>query len=93
MHVVPGRLDDWLHFTRDTGFPGMRAQPGCCGIWRLHKHGDGMDYQVVTVWDDLAALERFRASDAMRTLSEAAKGLTERPADEALFDLVPDRED
>ena len=73
MRVVPERLDDWLRFTRDIGFPGMRRQPGCRGIWRLHEHGAGNDYQVVTLWDSLADLERFRASDAMRELSAAGR--------------------
>ena len=61
MQVVPERLDDWFRFTRDVGFPGMRRQPGCRGIWRLHKHGAAHDYQVVTLWDSLADLEAFRA--------------------------------
>jgi heme-degrading monooxygenase HmoA len=90
MRVVPERLDDWFRFTRDIGFPGMLAQPGCRNIWRLHKHGDGSEYQVVTVWDSLADLERFRASDAMRTLSAQASGLTIPPSAETLFDLIPD---
>ena len=47
MHVVPERLDDWLRYTKQIGFPGMRRQPGCRGIWRLHKHGADGEYQVV----------------------------------------------
>src|SRR4051794_12428117 len=62
MHVVPERLNDWLRFTKEVGFPGMRRQPGCRGIWRLHKQGGGHDYQVVTLWDSVTDLERFRAS-------------------------------
>lgn len=97
MHVAPGRLEDWLRFTRDVGFPGMRAQPGCRGIWRLHKADDApensLDYQVVTLWDSLADLERFRASEAMRTLTAAARGLTVPPSTETLYDMVPDPAD
>ncbi len=90
MHVVPERLDDWLRFTRDVGFPGMRRQPGCRAIWRLHEHGAAHDYQVVTLWDSLADLQRFRAGAAMRELTAAAAGLTVPPSGEALFDLVED---
>src|SRR5271166_4108620 len=90
MHVVPGGLNDWFRFTRDVGFPGMLRQPGCRGIWRLHEHGAAHDYQVVTLWDSLADLERFRAGDAMRELTAAAAGLTVPPSDESLFDLVED---
>ncbi len=90
MHVVPERLDDWLRFTRDVGFPGMREQPGCHGIWRLQKHGSEHEFEVVTLWDSLGDLERFRASKAMRELSAAAAGLTVPPHGEVLLDVLED---
>ena len=90
MRVVPERLDDWFRFTRDVGFPGMRNQPGCHGVWRLNRHGAANEYEVVTLWDSVADLERFRASDAMRQLSAAAAELTVPPHGEALFDLIED---
>ncbi len=90
MQVAPDRLDDWLRFTRDVGFPGMRAQPGCHGVWRLHGKADADKYQVVTLWDSLADLETFRASAAMQQLSAAAAGLTIPPNGEELFDVIED---
>jgi quinol monooxygenase YgiN len=90
MRVEQARRDDWLRFTRDVGFPGMRRQPGCRGIWRLHKHDVDDAYQVVTLWNSVADLEQFRASDAMRELSVAAAGLTVPPNGEALFDVIED---
>ena len=48
------------------------------------------EYEVVTLWDSLADLERFRDSDAMRELSAAAAGLTVPPYNEVLFDLIGD---
>src|SRR5690349_4669309 len=90
MRVVPERLDDWMRFTRDVGFPGMRRQPGCRAIWRLRKHDTEFEYEVVTLWDSLADLERFRASDSMRELSAAAAGLTVPPYAEVLLDLIED---
>jgi len=95
MHVDPARMTDWLRFTRDVGFPGMLAQPGCRQIWRLRAHGGPgdhkpRDYKVMTLWDSLADLERFRASPAMRSLSDAAAPLTIAPAQEELFDIVAD---
>jgi heme-degrading monooxygenase HmoA len=90
MRVVAERLDDWFRFTSDVGFPGMRRQPGCRGIWRLQRHGVANEYEVVTLWDSLADLEHFRASDAMHELSAAAAGLTVPPYSEALFDLIED---
>ncbi len=90
MRVNPDRIDDWMRYTRDIGFPGMRAQPGCRGVWRLHKADAGSEYQVVTLWDDRAALDLFKASDAMRALSAQAVGLTIPPHAETLFDVVDD---
>ena len=90
MRVVPERLDDWLRYTREIGFPGMRAQPGCRGVWRLHQQDAGTSYQVVTVWDSRADLDRFRASAAMQDLSAKAMGLTIPPHAEALYDMIPD---
>jgi quinol monooxygenase YgiN len=90
MRVVPERLEDWLRFTRDVGFPGMREQPGCHAIWRLREQGESHVFQVVTLWDSLADLEVFRASAAMRALSAAAAGLTVPPSAETLFDLIED---
>jgi len=90
MQVVPERRDDWLRFTRDIGFPGMRRQPGCRGVWRLHKHDAGSEFQVVTLWDSVADLDRFRASEDMRQLIAAGAGLTVPPNGEALFDVIED---
>ena len=46
--------------------------------------------QVVTLWDSLDDLDRFRTSDAMRELTAAAAGLTVPPNAEMLFDLIGD---
>jgi heme-degrading monooxygenase HmoA len=90
MHVDPARVTDWMRFTRDVGFPGMLAQPGCRQIWRLRGHAGRADYKVMTLWDSQADLERFRASADMRRLSEAAAHLTVAAADEQLFDIMAD---
>lgn len=90
MRVLPERREDWLRYTKEIGFPGMRRQPGCRGVWRLHKHGADSEYEVVTVWDGIDDLQRFRASAAMRELSASAAGLTVPPHGEALFDLIED---
>jgi heme-degrading monooxygenase HmoA len=88
MRVRPERLDDWMRYTREIGFPGMLAQPGCREIRRLHRQGAAHEYQVMTVWDSLADLDRFKASQAMKDLSASAAGLTIPPYDEALYDVI-----
>jgi heme-degrading monooxygenase HmoA len=90
MQVAPGRLQDWLAFTRDVGFPGMLQQPGCQAIWRLRGQGGEADFQVMTLWASAADLERFNASEAKQQLSAAAAGLTVPPSSEMLFEVVDD---
>ena len=91
MRVRPGRLDDWKRYTREIGFPGMLAQPGCTKIWRMRRHGaEEGEYQVVTLWDSMESLERFKSSDAMRDLSASAAELTIPPYNEVLYATVSD---
>jgi hypothetical protein len=94
--IRPERFGDWLLFTRDVGFPGMLAQPGCRAIRRLAVLGSRSDPDgavavcIETDWDSLSDLERFRASEAMRTLTEAGRGLSIPPSGESLFEVLPD---
>lgn len=90
MQVRPERIADWMAFTRDIGFPGMLAQPGCQAIWRLHGQGGETDFHVMTQWASAADLARFNASAAKRELSVAAAGLTIPPSIETLFEVVDD---
>ena len=90
INVVPGRLDDWLAYTRTIGFPGMLAQPGCRAIHRLHQRGQENGYAILTLWDSAEAFEAFKASPALAELGKHSQGLTIRPYTELLFDLVPD---
>jgi quinol monooxygenase YgiN len=99
MRVDPAKVEAWMRFTRDTGFPGMLAQPGCRQIWRLRAHDvppagkTTADFQVMTLWDSQADLEHFRASDDMRRLIEAAAPFMAAPGSEQLFDVIPDPAD
>lgn len=91
MQVVPERLEDWKRYTRDIGFPGMLSQAGCRRISRMRRYGaETGEYEVVTWWDSIEDLDRFKASSAMRELSESAAGLTIPPHREVLFDVVDD---
>lgn len=91
MRIQPGRLDDWKRFTKEIGFPGMLAQPGCNKIWRMRRRGAGdNEYQVVTLWDSVEDLERFKSSMAAKELSAKAAPLTIPPHGEVLYETVPD---
>jgi heme-degrading monooxygenase HmoA len=91
MRVVHGRLEDWKRYTRDIGFPGMLSQTGCTKISRMRRQGaETGEYEVVTWWDSIEDLDRFKASSAMRELSASAAGLTIPPHREVLFEVVDD---
>ena len=91
MRIQPGRLEDWKRYTKEIGFPGMLAQPGCRNIWRMRRRGaDADEYQVVTLWDTIDNLERFKSSIAIQELSASAASLTIPPHGEVLYDTVPD---
>lgn len=91
MRVVPERLEDWKRFTKETGFPGMLSQAGCSRICRMRRIGaEAGEYEVVTWWDSIEDLNRFKASSAMAELSAAAAGLTIPPHREALYDVEPE---
>ena len=91
MQVRPGKFDDWKRYTREIGFPGMLAQPGCTKVWRMQRNGaDEDEYQVVTLWDSMESLARFKCSGAMRDLSASAAELTIPPYLEVVYESVAD---
>ena len=92
MNVVPDRLEEWKRYTREVGFPSMRAQPGCRSVSRLQNCGGEPSHAIMTVWDDLESLERFKCGPAPAELAKLAQGLTVRPYSELLFDVLDDGE-
>ena len=92
MNVVPDRLEDWRRYTREVGFPAMRAQPGCRSVTRLHNRGGEPSHGIMTAWDDADALERFKSGPGPAELAKQAQGLTVRPYTELLFDVLDDEE-
>jgi heme-degrading monooxygenase HmoA len=91
MRVRDEHVEDWKRYTREVGFPGMLSQPGCRKIRRMRRLGaDASEFEVVTWWDSLEDLDRFKASRAMQELSASAAGLTIPPYREVLYTAVPD---
>ena len=89
MRVRPEHLEDWERYTREIGFPGMLSQPGCRKIQRMRRQGaDASEFEVVTWWDSIEDLDRFKASSAMRELSASAAAFTIPPHREVLYEVV-----
>jgi heme-degrading monooxygenase HmoA len=91
MRVPQEHLEDWKRYTKEIGFPGMLSQPGCRKIRRMYRRGaEASEYEVVTWWDSIEDLDRFKASSAMRELSASAAAFTIPPHREVLYEDVPD---
>lgn len=70
MRVRQEHLEGWKRYTKDVGFPGMLSQPGCRKIQRMRRLGaEAGEYEVVTWWDNIEDLNRFKASSAMKELT------------------------
>ena len=90
MKVRQKHLEGWKRYTAEVGFPGMLSQPGCRKIWRMRRRGaEANEYEVVTWWDSIEDLDRFKASGAMRELSASAAAFTIPPYREVLHEVVP----
>ena len=90
MKVRQEHLEGWKRYTAEIGFPGMLSQPGCRKIWRMRRRGaEANEYEVVTWWDSIEDLDRFKASGAMRELSASAAAFTIPPYREVLHEVVP----
>lgn len=91
MRVRQEHLEDWKRYTRDVGFPGMLSEPGCRKIERMRRLGaEAGEYDVVTWWDNIGDLDRFKRSSAMKELSASAAAFTVPPHREVLYEIVPD---
>jgi quinol monooxygenase YgiN len=89
MRVRHERLEDWKRYTREVGFPGMLRQPGCRKIRRMRRLGaEAGEFEVVTWWDSIEDLDRFKASSAMQELSASAAPFTIPPHREVLYSDV-----
>ena len=91
MRVRQEHLEDWKRYTKDVGFPGMLSQPGCRNIRRMRRLGaEAGECEVVTWWDNIEDLNRFKASSAMQELSASAAAFTVPPHREALYEIDPE---
>lgn len=91
MRVPQEHFQDWKRYTNEVGFPGMLSQPGCRKIRRMRRRGaEASEYEVVTWWDSIEDLDRFKASSAIRELSASAAAFTIPPYREVLYEIVPE---
>jgi hypothetical protein len=62
---VPGeKAEAYLRLMRDVAIPDYRSVAGNRGAWCLHRReGDVVHVEMLTFWDDEAAIRRFAGED------------------------------
>ncbi|MBO9517543.1 MAG: hypothetical protein J7493_05710 [Porphyrobacter sp.] len=62
---VPNSLaDEYLRLMQDVALPDYRSTEGNRGAWCLSRvEGDVTHVEMLTFWDDLAAIKRFAGQD------------------------------
>lgn len=68
--LVPNaRAAEYVRLMHEVALPDYRSTPGNRGAWCLSRvEGDVTHVEMLTLWDDLAAIQRFAGEDV-----EAAK--------------------
>lgn len=60
----PGRAHDYIEHLRTETFPAIAGIPGFRRASILRREtSDGTEFQIVTVWDSLAAIHAFAGED------------------------------
>lgn len=55
---------DYLKRMREVALPDYQSTPGNRGAFCLHRvEGDTAHFEMLTFWDDIAAIQRFAGSD------------------------------
>jgi len=65
---VPGsKAPEYLALMAQVGLPDYRSTRGNRGAWCLYRReGDVVHVEMVTLWDDLAAIRRFAGEELTR---------------------------
>ena len=69
----PGHAEAYLRHLRAETFPGLAAIPGFVEASVLRREIDGgIEFQVVTVWDSMKAIEAFAGPEVDAAVVPAA---------------------
>lgn len=78
MTLLPDDIDSFLSIF-DEAEPGIRSFPGCrhLELWQDERYKNILT--TYSIWDDAAALERYRQSDLFRTTWSRTRPLFAAP--------------
>lgn len=62
--VPAEKAEPYLKLMAEVGLPDYRSTEGNCGAWCLHRRdGDVVHVEMLTFWEDEAAIRRFAGED------------------------------
>jgi heme-degrading monooxygenase HmoA len=65
--VPAEKADEYLELMRTVGLPDYHSTEGNRGAWCLHRReGDVVHVEMLTFWEDEAAIRRFAGDDMTR---------------------------
>jgi hypothetical protein len=65
--VPVSKAQEYLHLMRTIALPEYQSTPGNRGAWCLSRtEGDLTHFEMLTFWDDPAAIQRFAGEDYTR---------------------------
>lgn len=81
-----GRADEYLDFAQSESLPMFRAQPGFAGVLFAAREAERA---VITLWDDLDAVDALDSSPTYAATVEAieATGFLDGPSTVEVLDL------
>ncbi|MEL6820725.1 MAG: EamA family transporter [Calditrichota bacterium] len=66
--VANGQAEEYYQFLQTTGVPGYKAVDGNRGVFVFQRpEGENTHFFLLTLWDNLEALQRYTGSDINRT--------------------------
>ena len=65
--VPAAKAEEYLQLSKDVGLADYRSTEGNRGAWCLHRRdGDIVHVEMLTFWEDEAAIRRFAGADMAR---------------------------
>ena len=65
--VPAAKAEDYLRLMAEVALPEYRATPGNLRAWCLHRaEGEIVHVEMLTLWEDEAAIRRFAGGDMAR---------------------------
>ncbi len=87
MRFKPEHVETFLALYAEAR-PRIQAQPGCLGVQLARETRDPAAFATWSLWEDAAALERYRASEFFTTFWPRVRALFRESPEAVSFEVV-----